>query len=255
MDNHRQFAIELAHDAGRIVMQHYGKIQQLEWKLSTNFKTAVDDEIDQLIRQRIAKYFPDHSIYSEELEPSKQRSAYSWVIDPLDGTLPYAYGISDHFGVSIALTRDSQPILGVYYAPARAELYVGQKEQRAWRNDAPVHVAELNDPNKALLGLDYGKVDRGAILSLQQKLLGPDGVSYTFAHGSAATSLALVAAGRLHGYLALKLEPWDMAAGVILIREAGGKVTDINGKEWELGDESILAANPALHAKLLDLLR
>lgn len=252
--DHKQFALELAHEAGEIMTRHYGAMHELEYKLRTNFKTQVDDEIDKHIRQRIGEAFPDHNIYSEELEGQENQSEFSWVIDPLDGTLPYAYGINDHFSVCIGLCQGKDPILGIIFAPKRNELYAAEKGQGVTLNGQPIKVSDLDDLNKAMVGLDYGKLDRARILPYQAKLLGPDGVNYTYSHACASVSLGMVAAGKMHAYLALKLEPWDMAAAVVIIREAGGRVTTVDNKEWELGDESIVVAGPSLHSKVLTLI-
>jgi len=253
MKNFKEFAIKTAKEAGKLLMDNYGQIQRLEWKLKTNFKTQVDEESDELIRKAIMESFPDHNIYSEELDKREKGSEFSWVIDPLDGTLPYTFGISDHFGVSIALVKDKTPILGVIYAPKRDELYVAEHGKGAFCNDSKIQISSIDDLNKAMVAVDYGKIEREKIVDYHRKLLSNDGVTYPVSYGCVSVSLGLVASGKLHGYLGLKLEPWDMAAAVVLNREAGGKVTTISGKEWELGGESILAANPKLHRKLLEL--
>lgn len=249
------FATKLAKEAGAIMLSHYEEAKQLEWKLPTNFKTEVDDEIDHLVRQRITERYPAHAIYTEEADDKETHSDHRWVVDPLDGTLPYTRGISDHFGICISLVKDRTPILGVFYAPKRQELYRAETGQGAWLNDQPIQVSKLDNINHSMIALDYGKIDREKHMPLQAKLLAQDGVGHTFSLACAGMALSLVAAGKFDGYLALKLEPWDMAACVAIVREAGGKVTDIAGKDWELGDESILAANPNLHARLLAKIR
>lgn len=255
MGDYREFALRTAQKAGKLLMDNYGKMQQLSYKLKTNFKTQVDDRSDKLIRDAIAENFPNHNIYSEESHDKKTDAEFSWIIDPLDGTLPYTFGISDHFSVSIALVKDKVPIVGVIYAPKRGELYVAEQGKGAFCNNSPVHVAAIGNINKAMIGVDYGKLEREKITCYHRKLLSENGVTYPISYGCASISLALVASGKLHGYLALKLEPWDMAAAVVLIREAGGKVTTIEGKDWKLGHVSILTANSKLHNELLSFLR
>lgn len=250
---YKAFAEQLTQEATAIMMANHGKMQQLEYKLRTNFKTQVDDEIDQHVRRRIHETYPDHNIYSEEEADEDRRSEWSWVVDPLDGTLPYTYGMNDHFGVCVALVKGKTPVLGIVSQPKREDYYLAELGKGATRNGQPIKVSDLDDLNKAMIGLDYGKLDRARILPIQAKLLAEDGASYTYCHACASTSECMVADGRMHGYLALRLEPWDMAAAVVVMREAGAKVTDIAGREWELGDESIVAANPVLHGKLLAL--
>lgn len=174
-------------------------------------------------------------------------------MDPLDGTLPYTFGISDHFSVSIALVKNTTPILGVIYAPKRKELYIAVQGHGAFCNGSRLRASTLNNLHQVMMGIDYGKLQRADILGYQKKLLAKEGVTATVSYGCATLPLSFVASGKLHGYCALKLEPWDMAAAVIINREAGAKVTNLNGTQWKLGDESILVANPKLHATLLSL--
>lgn len=251
--DYRQFAVDLATQAGEILLSHYGAMQKLEWKLRTNFKTQVDDEVDSLIRRRITEAFPEHNIYSEEAAAKENQSEYSWVVDPLDGTLPYTFGVNDHFSVCIALAKGKMPVLGVTNAPKRGELYVAELGKGSRLNGQPIQTGDQADLNQAFIDLEYGKIDRAKHLAYQEKLLVADGAAYTYAHGCASVPLALVASGKLDGYLSLKLEPWDMAAAVVILREAGAKVTAVDGGDWTLEEESILAANPTLHAKLLTL--
>ncbi len=246
-----QFAIETAQAAGRLLLDNHGRMQTLEFKLRTNFKTQVDDLSDQLIRKAIVGRYPDHTIYSEEQTARLQDSEYSWVVDPLDGTVPYTYGISDHFAVSIALLQGREPILGVIFAPLRGELYVAERGRGASCNGRPVRVNRVENLNRALMAADTGKLEREALIPYEKKLLAADGVVYVMSLCSASVSMAFTAAGRLDGYLAVKQEPWDIAAGALLIREAGGVVTTPEGKPWQFGDDSILAAGPELHPQLL----
>src|SRR3989344_709835 len=121
--NYLQFAIETALEAGNeIIMENYGKMQELEWSAKQNFRTEVDTMSDELIRKRIKEKFPNYNIYSEENKDINLGSEYSFVIDPLDGTIPYRYGLTDHFSVCISLIKRKIPIVGVIYAPKRGEL-------------------------------------------------------------------------------------------------------------------------------------
>lgn len=251
----RKFAVQTAQRAGRLLMRNYGKMQKLEWVLKTNFKTEVDTKSDNLIRAAISKKFPGHNIFSEENLAKDSGSELSWVVDPLDGTIPYRYGINDHFAVCLGLIRFYNPILGVIYAPKRKELYEAAQGQGAFLNGRPISVSQETNINHVLMGVDSGKLNRTASLGILEKLRADDGIACDFAGGCASIPLSFVAAGRLHAYLATSLEPWDMTAAVIIIREAGGKVTNLEGENWNLQHQSILAANPILHGKILDFLR
>lgn len=257
--NYKDFAISTAKEAGLILMSNYGKMQELEWNAKQHFRTEVDRMNDELIRKRIKEDFPGHNIYSEENKGINRNSEFSWVFDPLDGTIPYRYGTTDHFSVCIALAFRKTPILGVIYAPKREELYYAEQGKGAFCNNKKISVSLEENINNVIMGLDGGKetrfFKRANIASYIERLYSPDGITCFLASGCASVPLALTASGKLHAYIALSLEPWDMAAAVVLNREAGAKVTDINGKEWELGDASILVANPILHEKLLGLLK
>lgn len=254
MEPYRDFAIRVAQQAGKLLMENYGEMQQRTWKSKTDFKTQVDDQSDAYIRQEIRRAYPSHNIWSEEERAQEQGSEWTWVIDPLDGTLPYASGISDHFSVSIALARGKQPVLGVICAPLRNALYVAEKGRGSFCNGKTITVGEVDLVNKALVGIDYGKGPRTRALPYLERLLGDNGVTYPMSLACSTVPLCLVAQGKLQAYLHHNAEPWDLAAGAIIVQEAGGKVTTLTGGAWDITQPSILAANPMLHGKLLKLI-
>ncbi len=255
----RTFAIQTAKAAGEILMRRYGELHTLEWMTLTNFRTEVDLESGNFIRGEIERVFPDHDFYFEDVKAKTTGSKRRWIVDELDGTLPYATGINDHFSISIALLEDEVPILGVIYAPKRGELYVGERGQGAFLNDKPIRVSTETDVNHVLMGLDSGKegkdFSRLELVGPYQKLLGKDGIACDLKHGCASVPLMLVASGRLHAYCAMWLEIEDTAAAEVILPEAGAIVTRLDGRKRRLGDRSILAANPVLHAKLLERIR
>ena len=249
----KTFAVGTALAAGQqILKRHYGRLHTLTWKEINNFKNEVDDESDRFIRQAIEREFPDHRILSEEMVPKETGSLFTWVVDPLDGTLPYTTGISDVFSVCIGLCDGLTPIVGVIFCPKRDELYVAERGQGATLNGQPIGVTAESKITHVLMGMDCGKPDRMELDRRCARLLVNDGIVAHLKHGCASVPLCLVASGRLHAYAALRLLPWDMAAAVVINRAAGARVTDIEGKEWKLGDSSILSANPELHAKILE---
>lgn len=258
LQSYHDFAISVAREAGTLLMRNYRKIQTLEWKLRTNFKTQVDDESDKLINDRIKIAFPKHSIYSEELLDRERGSEYKWVVDPLDGTIPYTYGFCDHFSVCISLVKGKTPIVGVIYAPLRNELYTAIDCKGAYCNGERIKVMSDDNINKALIGFGTGKetaeFKRTDIIRFIEKLYSSEGVTHSIDTACASIPLGLIARGKLHGCVYPNLEPWDMAAGVVINREAGAKVTNLKGEDWKLGDSSIIVANPSLHKKLINLL-
>jgi len=259
MSKYLDFVIETAFEAGSLLMTNYGKVHGLDWHTRTNFKIEVDKKSDELIRKRIKEFYPDHNIFSEEDEGLKRKSDLSWVVDPLDGTIPYTLGFSDHFSVAISLARGERPIIGVIYAPKRNELYFAEDGRGAFCNNNRIKISDETDINRVVIGLDYGKetkdFKRSSVASLYQKLLGPNGITAPVSFACASVPLCLTAKGNLHAYMALSLEPWDMAAAVVINREAGARVTNLKGREWQLRDASILSANPKLHKRLLRLIR
>ena len=251
-----EFAIHVAKRAGEILMRHYGNIQRIEWKERRHFKTIADDESDTLIRCAITDRFPDHCVYSEELDARISDSEWKWVVDPLDGTIPYTFGFTDHFSVSIGLVRDLTPVVGVIYAPKRNELFYASQGGGAFCNGHAIHVSDVMDVQNVVMDLCVGNKKRTDGAVVFAKLLHPQkGIMAHTCSACATVPLALTARGNLHAFLATELSPWDMAAAVVILREAGGRVTNLADSEWKLGDESILAANPDLHTRLMRLLR
>ncbi|MBI2596275.1 inositol monophosphatase [Candidatus Daviesbacteria bacterium] len=251
---YKDFAVDLSLKAGELLMDNFEKMHRLEWKLRTNFKTEVDDLSDNLIREAIIKRFPSHNILSEENIDRDMGSKLNWVVDPLDGTLLYTSGINDHFSVCLSLAEGLNPVLGVIYAPKRNDLYVAFAKGGASKNNEPIQVAQNIDLNRTLMGIDFGKLNRTGDIKYLERLLSPDGITCNFSSGCASVPLALTAEGKMHAYMATSLEPWDMAAAVVIIREAGGIVTNLRNEQWTISDESILASNPILHNNLVQFL-
>ncbi len=250
-----EFAVEVAKKAGENIMQYHGPQLEKDYDDKTHFKTLVDDMNDKMARSEVGKRFPSHSILSEESAPHKGDSDLTWVIDGVDGTINFSTGYNDHFAFVIGLCRGNTPILGVINAPKRGELYTAELGKGAFCNGKKIRVANLIEINKVLMGCDAGKHNRTANLPYLEKLHSPNGVTCACMGFCASVPLCLVASGVIHSYFATSLNPEDMAAAVIIIREAGGKVTNLKGEEWQLEDASILAANPVLHQKLFDFLK
>lgn len=252
-----KFAKDLAKEVGDKLVKLRAGIKPSEWKLRTNFKTEADDMADKLIRERIEAKFPDHRIMSEELSAKETSSEYVWVVDPLDGTIPYTNKSSEHYGVAISLCKGTEPVLGVFYAPTLGEgsqpqLFSASQGEGAFCNGKKIYCSAIDNLNKAFMAMDFGKLERSKIQTLNEKLLADDGVGYLTVYAGCASSMAQVADGRLHGYFCLKNEPWDMAAAAVICKEAGCIVTNINGEGWKLGDESIVALPPGLQKQFFE---
>ncbi|MBI2035448.1 MAG: inositol monophosphatase [Candidatus Liptonbacteria bacterium] len=248
------FTINLAKRAGGLIFDfHKRRLEQI-WADRTHFKTAADDASDKLIREAIAAAFPHHNIHSEEGGYLNRNSEYTWVCDAVDGTINLWSGFTDHFAVSLALCQNNVPIVGVVYAPKRHELYFAEQGLGAYLNGKPICASKEININHVLMGVDAGKKNRTDHLLILDSLLQDSGINCDLRTGCASVPLCLAASGAIHAYMATSLEPEDMAAAVIINKEAGNKVTNIECGDWKLGDKSILTANPELHQKILKLI-
>lgn len=251
LKEYEKFSILLAKKAGGVLLKNITKRKKITYKLKTNFKIEIDDKVDSLLRSDIIKQYPGHNILSEESSAINNNSDWTWIFDPLDGTLNYTLGVSDHFAVSIALAYKKNPVVGVIYLPQRNELYTAAKGQGAFCNNKLISISPLTNINHSVIGIDYGKINRKKIIPFLNRMLEADGINYPVTYASSVTALTFVACGKIQGYAAYKLEPWDMAAAFILITEAGGMATTIKGSAWDINEESILAGPITIHKKLL----
>ena len=261
LGEHLDFMIALALEAGGVIMEYFdrGDLLEKEWISKTNFSTAADKKVGELLRKAVATYYPAYNVLSEEFPELKKGSQYTWVCDELDGTIPFRTGM-DTFTTCLALCDGMTPIAGVVYAPKRREIYIAGQGIGATMNGKLIAVSSETNINHVLMGIDSGKATkldsqaRCRKIPYLNRLLDADGIACDFNFGCASIPLCFTARGVHQAYMATSLQPEDMAAAVIIIREAGGRVTNLNGEEWQLGDASILAANPVLHQKLFDLL-
>ncbi len=251
---YRKFAELLAKKAGDIVMAYHGKVKEVEWTDRTHFRTEIDTKVGELVRREIEQRYPEHNIHSEEFDYKDAKSSYTWVIDELDGTIPFFRETTDHFSVCISLCENGVPIIGVVNACGRGEMYTAVKGKGAFCNGKQIHVSDETEINHVIMGIDPGKFKRQAYVPFINRAMAPDGITCFLQSGCASVPLCLVASGKYDAYLATSLNPEDMAAAVCIICEAGGKVTNLKGEEWKLGDASILAASPVLHSKLFAFL-
>lgn len=244
-------------EAGRLVRRLSGKVG-VSWKGRGNPVTEADRRAESLILKRLTHAFPGHGYLSEERLPKAGRSGYTWVIDPLDGTVNYAHGFPVS-AVSIALVGPEGPLLGGVCDPFRGELFLAEKGRGASLNGRRIRVSSVSRLEDSLLvtGFPYDRAQRAA------RYLGFYGDFLKRVHdvrrsGSAALDLAWVAAGRLDGFWEFHLEPWDVAAGRLLVEEAGGTVTGFDGRPWgplkEYGRRT-LASNGRIHLRMLGVIR
>lgn len=254
MSDMREFAKATAVRAGQLLKEGLSRPREIRYKGEIDLVTEMDVASEKLIIEAIRESYPDHAILAEESGRSDQPdSPYRWVIDPLDGTTNYAHGLPI-FCVSIGLEKDGEPLLGVIYSPMLDELYDAEVGQGAYLNGQRLHVSQTTELGKALLvtGFPYDvKVKSDNVVHFTNFLLASQAVRRL---GSAAMDLAWVAAGRFDGFWEPRLAPWDLCAGTVLVREAGGHITNYVGETFSIYEKEILASNGHLHPSMIDVL-
>ncbi|MHC4268789.1 MAG: inositol monophosphatase family protein [Planctomycetota bacterium] len=253
----KRTAIKAAKEAGKIIQDYYLKnVDAISKKNTYDLVTNADIEAENKIISIIKDKFPEHSILTEESGEERTKSDYFWIIDPLDGTNNF-YHKFPMFCVSIALYKKGKPLIGVVFDPIKKELFYAEKNKGAFLNDKQVKVSNANSLNKSLLALGF-YYERGALMrkSLgQMKKFFYENVHGIRRTGSAALDLCYTACGRFDGYWELKLNPWDYAAGSLILTEAGGKITDTQGKRYNLLMGNVAASNGRIHKKMIQILK
>ncbi|MHA1271054.1 MAG: inositol monophosphatase family protein [Candidatus Helarchaeota archaeon] len=256
MNEFLDFTIRISKKAGSLLMNYYnsGDIS-IKYKKDNSIVSLADIESEKLIKSEIKKKFPDHAIIGEEEGIVEGNSEYTWIIDPLDGTTNFSIHYP-FFCVSIALFKNQSPIIGVIYFPPQDELFYAKRGYGAFLNNAELKVSNENSIEKSIIAFSNSRdVDKIRLISdihlkfrlLRQKLRH---------FGSAALELSYLASGRISAFLSVGTNIWDVAAGVLLVQEAGGKVTDLSGQDYDFYDPNkiLIASNGKIHIKLLNLL-
>jgi myo-inositol-1(or 4)-monophosphatase len=247
-------AREAALRAGTLLRENVDRPREISYKGEINLVTEMDRRSERAVVEVIRAAFPDHSILAEEEAKIEGGSSYRWVIDPLDGTTNYAHGYPN-FAVSIALERSGEVIAGVVYDPLRDELFSAEQGAGATLNGRSLHVSAADSLIRSLLatGFPYDRAtsEKNNLNYFRELLMASQEVRRS---GSASLDLCSVAAGRLDGYWELKLHPWDVAAGSLIVREAGGMVSDFSGTRFSIHDKEILASNGRIHAQMLSVI-
>lgn len=250
------FAIQTARDAGQLLLEKFGRKINISMKGDINLVTEADLASEKLIIERIKSYYPKHSILAEESGNAvvSGDSTWKWIIDPLDGTTNFAHGYPC-FCVTLALEHEGKIVIGVTFDPTRNELFAAEKGQGATLNNKPIRVSETDKIGDSLIvtGFPYDfKQKENFARHLTDFLLSSRGVRRD---GSAAIDMAYVACGRFDGFWEEGLNAWDVAAGVLLIEEAGGIVTYYDGSPFSIYSPPICASNSLIHQEMLQILR
>jgi myo-inositol-1(or 4)-monophosphatase len=253
----RKTAVDCVHEGGSVLLEYYNKLQTLQVQSKGRFDyvteadLAAQEAIVQLIRQR----YPEHNILAEEDKRVPGQQASRWLVDPLDGTTNFIHGFPV-FAVSVALEHEDSIVLGAVYDPCRGELFLAQKGHGATLNGRPIQVSARRNLNEALVATAFPWREK-SILARYLK-----GFTQVFARvadirrgGSAALDLAYVACGRCEGFWELGLSPWDIAAGHLLVKEAGGYISDFSGGNNHIWVGDVIAGNSHTHGFLLGVIQ
>jgi myo-inositol-1(or 4)-monophosphatase len=245
-------AWDAARAAGTLILDNWQRPKKIDHKGAIDLVTSVDRESERIIVDILQRNFPDHGILAEEeTDQRSSLSRYLWIIDPLDGTTNFAHSYPQ-FCVSIALQYDGEIVLGLVYDPIRDECFRAVQGQGATLNQTPIHSSESSQLDKSLLatGFPYDRRDNANFYLTLFKafLISSQGLRL---NGSAALDLCYVACGRLDGFWELKLKPWDTAAGALIVKEAGGRLSDFAGKSFSIWGNETLASNGLIHDEMM----
>jgi len=255
MDEFLKTAKSAAIRAGDYALSRKGRIGRISYKGAINLVTDVDKKNEELIVGMIKKKYPSHGILSEEAYSKNTQAEFKWIIDPIDGTTNYSRGLPIYC-VSIALEIDGQAAVGVVYDPERRELFTAVYKKGSYLNGKKIHVSKTSKIRQGFFvtGFAYNihedlNDNIENFKSFLKKCLAVRRL------GSAALDLASVACGRFDGFWEMNLNPWDAAAGALIVKEAGGKVTKFDGSEFVCYDKELLSSNTAIHGEMIKILK
>lgn len=247
-------AVAAAKAAGRVLKGRLGKASSISFKGGINLVTEMDRKAEQLIINIIKRDFPGHGILSEEGGGELKESAFKWIIDPLDGTTNYTHGFPC-YTVSIALEQKGEIVLGVVFNPVLNELFTALKGKGAFRNGKKITVSATKELRKSLLATgfpyDVHQKPMANLKHFANFLVSAQAVRRA---GSAALDLCYTACGIFDGFWEVKLHSWDIAAGSLLVKEAGGQVSDFRGGPFDHYSQETLASNGHIHSQMLEVL-
>lgn len=244
----------LAREAGSLLREALGGVRDVEYKGVIDLVTEMDKKAEDLIVRGLRESFPDHGILTEESVETPSSSPFRWIIDPIDGTTNYAHGYPV-FCVSIAFEEAGVVRSGVVFDPMQDECFSAQRGGGAFLNNTPITVSKTDSLDKSLLATgfpyDVRTSPENNLNNFSSFALRAQAIRRA---GAAALDLSNVACGRLDGFWELKLKPWDLAAAVLIIEEAGGTITGLKGEDFGIFDGDVLATNGLIHSEMLEVL-
>src|SRR5579875_46269 len=254
MTTPRESAIKAARQAGLLVSERLGRIRDIDYKGAYNIVTDVDRDSEELIVSILRSDFPDFGLVGEEGGEKQAGSPRRWLVDPIDGTTNYTHGYP-FFSISIALEEAGRMVLGVVYNPLADELFWAEEGKGAWLNDRRLAVSAQRSLATSLLATGFPADTRAAPDDNMIRFFTLTDLSHGVRRdGSAALDLCFVAAGRLDGFRETKLSPWDVAAGIAIVSEAGGRISDLSGQPFDIRKGHILATNGLIHDEVVAVL-
>ena len=252
MPSYLETTVEIAREAGALLAKYFERRVTFQLKGEHDLVTEADRASEQLVVERLRAHFPSHSIVAEEGGGHTGKSEYCWYVDPLDGTTNFAHGFP-MYNVTMALEQSGELIAGVIFDPERNEMFTAERGSGAYLNNRRIRVSKVSKIEDTLVATGFPSQKRHQNVNVHfyyQLAMVTHGVRRA---GSAALDLAYVASGRLDGFWEFGLNPWDMAAGILLITEAGGKCSDMQGGPVTLRGPHLLADNGLVHQQILDL--
>jgi myo-inositol-1(or 4)-monophosphatase len=254
MSEFLETAVLAAREAGALLKERFGKLLVIEKKGEINLVTDADRAAEELIKKIIFGKFPSHNIKAEEGTETHNSSEYLWLVDPLDGTTNFAHGFPV-YSVSIALMKNSELITACVYNPNLNECFTAERGAGACLNECPIKVSSTDCLNNSFMATGFPYDIRESTENNLAEFAAFSISSLAIRRaGSAALDLSYVACGRFDGYWEQKLSPWDIAAGILFVEEAGGQVTDYCGKSYDIFRGQIAASNGTIHREIIELL-
>jgi myo-inositol-1(or 4)-monophosphatase len=250
-------AVEAVVRAGDIQIARFGSALRVQKKGDIDLVTDIDVEVERMFRALVAERFPDHDVLAEEMGQTRTGARHRWVFDPLDGTTNYAHGIP-LFCSTLALEIDGVPAVAAVYDPNRRELYTAERGLGARLNGDPLKVSSTAtlDDSVLVTGFPYDIREPQRLQAIVGLFAGFLGHARAVRRlGSAAIDLCWVAAGRMDGFWEQALMPWDVMGGALIVQEAGGRVTNLDGSPWDAHKGSVLASNGLVHEEMLAVIR
>ena len=249
--------VKVCRKAAKILIRDFGEIENLQVSVKGpgNFVTASDKKVEKIIIEELQKARPTYSILSEEIGEINNDKSFKWIIDPIDGTANFLHGIP-HFAISIGLEHDGEIISGIIYDPIKDEMFVAEKGNGAYVNNKRMRVSSRSKLENCIIctgGPKKDSKDRESTLEEYKKFSSKVFIPIRKL-GSASLDMAYVAAGRYDGYWQKDLNYWDIAAGIVLVKESGGFVSDFNGENQYVKNKTILVTNSKINKEMMEVL-